>query len=297
MTRLMKPFQRLAGSWIAPRHANPEILAAAQAAVAGLKPAVAVTGASRGIGFALAEHFAKEGHDVALIARTSSDLDAAAARIRSRATPAGVLTLSLDITQAGAAARLDEWLRAAGYYVDVLVNNAGIGLAGPFAQSGPAALERLVTLNVTAPTLLMVRFLPEMLARQRGGILNVGSLGGAVPGPGQAAYYASKAYLQSLSEAAAAECSGAGVRISTLLPGPVDTGFHASMGAESSLYRQLLPSLSPQHVARAGYRGFRIGQRVIVPGLFNKLLYIAIRALPHPLTVPFVKILLNKTDP
>ncbi len=272
------------------------MLAATQAAVAGLRPAVAVTGASRGIGFALAEHFAKEGHDVALIARTASDLDAAAARIRSRATPPGVVTLTLDITQAGAAAVLDERLREAGYYVDVLVNNAGIGLAGQFAQSEPAALERLVVLNVTAPTLLTARFLPQMLARRRGGILNVGSLGGAVPGPGQAAYYASKAYLQSLSEAAAAECSGTGVRISTLLPGPVDTSFHASMGAQSSLYRKLLPSLSPQHVARAGYRGFRIGQRVIVPGLVNKFLYITIRALPHPLTVPFVKILLNKTD-
>ena len=292
----MKPFQRLAGYWIVPRHANPEKLAAAQAAVAGLKPAVVVTGASRGIGYALAEHFAKEGHDVALVARTPSDLDAAAGRIRSRATKAGVLTLPLDITQADTAAILDERLRAAGYYVDVLVNNAGIGIAGQFAQSEPAELERLVALNVTAPTVLMARFLPEMLARQRGGILNVGSLGGAVPGPGQAAYYASKAYLQSLGEAAAAECSGTGVRIVTLLPGPVDTDFHARMGAESSLYRRLLPALSPQRVARTGYWGFRIGQRVIVPGFFNKLLYVAIRALPHPLTVPFVKILLNKTD-
>lgn len=292
----MKPFQRLAGYWIAPRHTNPEMLTEAQAAVAGLKPAVVVTGASRGIGYALAEHFAKEGHDVALIARTSSDLDAAAGRIRSRATKAGVLTLPLDITQADTAAILDERLRAAGYYVDVLVNNAGIGIAGQFAQSEPAALERLIALNVTAPTVLMARFLPELLARQRGGILNVGSLGGAVPGPGQAAYYASKAYLQSLGEAAAAECSGTGVRITTLLPGPVDTDFHARMGAESSLYRRLLPALSPQRVARAGYWGFRIGQRVIVPGFFNKLLYVAIRVLPHPLTVPFVKILLNKTD-
>lgn len=206
------------------------------------------------------------------------------------------MILPLDITQADTAAILDERLRAAGYYVDVLVNNAGIGIAGQFAQSEPAELEKLVALNVTAPTVLMARFLPEMLARQRGGILNVGSLGGAVPGPGQAAYYASKAYLQSLGEAAAAECSGTGVHITTLLPGPVDTDFHARMGAESSLYRQLLPALSPQRVARAGYRGLRIGQRVIVPGVFNKLLYVAIRVLPHPLTVPFVKILLNKTD-
>ena len=111
--------------------------------------------------------------------------------------------------------------------------------------------------------------LPDMIARQRGGILNVASLGAYVPGPNQAAYYASKSYVVSLTEAIASEASGQGVRVSALAPGPVDTRFHHDMGADRSLYRLVLPSMTPDRVARSAYRGFMFGQRVIVPGIFN----------------------------
>ena len=122
------------------------------------------------------------------------------------------------------------------------------------------------------------------------------SLGGAVPGPNQAAYYASKAYVLSLSEALAQECAGEGVRVAAVAPGPVDTRFHADMAAEGSPYRLLIPALNPKRTARAAIRGYQLGQRVVVPGLVNRAVYISVRALPHPLTVPVVGWLLAKPE-
>lgn len=289
----MKPLEYLATLWSNRTRSDPAIASAALSAVANLKPIVVITGGSRGIGYALAEHFAVKGHDVALVARSSDDLKAAAERIRTSASAREVLTVALDITLSDAADLIEAHLRASGFYLDILVNNAGLGRAGSFEAASQADLKRLADLNVDTPTRLMAHVLPGMLGRRRGGVLNVGSLGGTVPGPGQAAYYASKAYLQSLSEAVAAECSGLGVRVSILLPGPVNTDFHERMGAQNSPYRQLLPGLSPQHVARAGYNGFFLAQRIIVPGVFNKVMYLAVRFLPHPLTVPLVKFLLS----
>ena len=124
-----------------------------------------------------------------------------------------------------------------------------------------------------------------MLARGRGGVLNVASLGGVIPGPYQAAYYASKAYVLSLSEALASETSGSGVRVTVIAPGPIATAFHANMGAEAARYRTLLPELSPEHVAASAYRAFTLGQRVVVPGIMYRLFFIALRMLPHASTV------------
>ncbi len=188
---------------------------------------------------------------------------------------------------------IDGEIAARGFYLDVLVNNAAIGLSGPFHGQAAADLDRLLALNVTALSRLMQHNLAPMQARQKGGILNVASLGGVVPGPNQAAYYASKAYVISLSEAVAAEVSGQGVRVSTLAPGPVNTGFHADMQAEGSPYRLFLPALSPERAARAAYRGFAFGQRLIVPGLLNRAMYAALRVIPHPISVPIVAWLLS----
>ena len=132
-----------------------------------------------------------------------------------------------------------------------------------------------------------------MLERRRGGILNVASLGAYVPGPHQAAYYASKAYVLSLTEAIATETAGRGVKISVLVPGPVETVFHANMGAEASRYRALLPALTAERVADAGYRGFTFGQRVVAPGLLTRPSLIALKLLPHPISVPLVAWLLK----
>jgi short-subunit dehydrogenase len=261
--------------------------ASALDAVAHLKPAVVVTGGSRGIGFALAKRFLQKKHETVIVARNAPRLAEAVAELKA-ATGAEPVSILCDVSEANAVDVIAAGLNRAGLYLDVLVNNAGTGLAGPFLTQPPRELSNLVALNIESVTRLTRTALPEMIARQRGGILNVASLGAYVPGPNQAAYYASKSYVVSLTEAIASEVSGQGVRVSALAPGPVDTGFHRKMGAEHSLYRLMLPSMTTDRVARSAYRGFMFGQRVIVPGIFNTAAVIALKVLPHIITVPIM---------
>jgi short-subunit dehydrogenase len=265
---------------------------AALAAYEGLEPMTVVTGASEGIGYALARRFAAAGHDLILVARRPELLHQAADRIRVDFGVEAVV-VPADVTTPQAIPAIEAALAQHRAYADVLVNSAGTGLAGPFLSHSPEAVLRLVDLNVRALTELMRHFLPGMRTRGRGGILNLASLGGYVPGPYQAAYYASKAYVLSLSEAVAAETAGEGVRISALAPGPVNTGFHRKMGSETALYRYLVLPASAEAVANAGYRGFAFGWRVIVPGILNPVLALAMRILPHRIVIPIVGWLLK----
>ena len=284
--------RRLPDLWIA-RYAKPQ--PDALHAVAHLRPVTVVTGASRGIGLALARRFAQARYDVALVARNAGPLEEAAASI-ARDFPVKTCAIALDVTQADAPRALEAQLAARGLYLDVLVNNAGVGLSGPFETHAEGDVLRLLDLNVAALTRLMHHALPGMLARARGGVLNVASLGGLAPGPYQAAYYASKAYVISLSEAVGYETAGSGVRLSVLAPGPVDTGFHAAMGAEHSFYRQLIFPLSPEATARAAYHGYVLGCRLVVPGLMNKVLAVALRILPHTALLPLIGWLLRPRE-
>ena len=285
-------FTRLLDKWIA-RYAQPS--AAALDAVASLKPAVVVTGGSRGIGLALARRFAKAGHDVAILARNSDALQEAAAAIE-RNFGVKAHAIVIDVTEPDAPRSLDTQLAERGCYMDVLVNSAGIGLSGRFESHSEKDVVHLLDLNVRALTRWMHHALPAMLARGRGGILNVASLGGLAAGPYQAAYYASKAYVISLTEAAAWENAGKGVRLTVLAPGPVNTSFHEAMGAESSFYRQLLPALSPERTANSAYSGFVLGRCLIVPGVINTFMAVALRILPHTLLLPLVGWLLRPRE-
>ncbi len=284
---------RIADLWLNRKRGDAAKTRAARAAVAHLTPVVLITGGSRGIGEALAKRFAAAGHRVTILARDPKQLATTAASIEL-ATGQPVLTLTCDLTTPDAIARIQENLTQSGHYLDMLVNSAGMGLSGPFDRHTDASLDQLLSLNITAVTRLSHHALPGMLERRRGGILNVASLGAYVPGPNQAAYYASKAFVLSLTEAIAAEFAGQGVRISALVPGPVDTTFHTSMGAEHARYRQLLPSLSVERVARAGYRGFTLSQRVIAPGILARLSLGFLKLLPHPISVPLVAWLLKR---
>jgi uncharacterized protein len=254
-------------------------------------PVVVITGGSEGIGRALAERFLAAGQDIVLVARREAPLRDAAAAL---AVPGRIITtLALDVTAADAPQRLDAHLAVHDSYCDVLINAAGVGLAGAFVAQDPAALARLVDLNTRALTTLTRHVLPGMLARGRGGILNIASLGGYAPGPCQAAYYASKAFVISLTEALAHECAGTGVRLAVVCPGPVRTAFHKRMGGETGLYLKLMPVATPEAIARSAYRRFKLGQRVIIPGVFSTALMPAMRVLPHRLLSPLVAFLLR----
>jgi len=269
--------------------------ARALAAFAGLRPMVVVTGGSEGIGYALARRFAAAGHDVMLVARRADALERAVAGIRS-AFRVEAVPVAADLTTPAAIATIDAALAAHRAYADVLVNSAGIGLAGPFHAHATEDVVALVDLNVRALTRLTSHYLPGMRLRGRGGILNVASLGGYTPGPYQAAYYASKAYVISLTEAIAAETAGEGVSVCALAPGPVDTAFHARMGSESAFYRTFIVPASARSVARAGYWGFVLGLRVVVPGVISPFAALAMRIMPHRILVPIVGWLLKPRE-
>ena len=261
------------------------------------EPFVVVTGGSDGIGREIALRFARAGKRVLLVARDQERLERAAEAIRGAGTPgaAGVRVdvLALDVTTPGAAEAIESHVTGLGGYVETLVNSAGIGLSGGFDTHTPGEIERLLALNVTALTRQMRHFLPGMRARGQGGVINIASLGGYVPGPYQAVYYASKAYVISLSEAVAAEVAADGVRVMVVSPGPVATAFHARMGAESSLYRRLIPAATPASVARWALLAYSLHLRSVAPGVVNTVLVQALRILPHRLVIPIVSWLLR----
>lgn len=242
---------------------------------------VLVTGASSGIGNELAALFAADGSDVVLVARSGDRLreiaETFARRHDVRATP-----VRADLAADGAAGALYETLDERGLTVDVLVNNAGFGVYGRFTGTDGDTEAAMRRLNVETPTRLAKLYAPGV-ERRGGGVLNVASLAGIYPSPGAAVYGATKAYLLSFSEALAEELAPA-AQVTALCPGETDTGFMERGGmAESGAAGGSL--LDPADVARAGYRGLRNGQRVVVPGARDKLRALSKRVLPRELAV------------
>jgi uncharacterized protein len=236
--------------------------------MADLRPVTLITGASAGIGTALARVFAARGHDLLLVARREQKLNALADAIVAQGRPRPAV-LGLDLAHPDAVERIRGALAAGGMEPDVVVNNAGFGLAGAAATLDRAEQCAMVDLNVRALTDLSLAFV-DTLAHRRGGILNVASVAAFLPGPHMAVYYASKAYVLSFSEALHAELKPRGVRVCALCPGPVATEFHARAGLKGEAGPPLL-TCTPDEVAEAGYRGLQAGRRLVVPGFANRL--------------------------
>jgi short-subunit dehydrogenase len=245
-------------------------------------PAALVTGASSGIGLELATVFARGRNDVVLVARGRERLEAIA---RGLAEEFGVqaTVLAADLARPEAPEELARELSSRGLVVDVLVNNAGFGLHGPFAATPLEAALAMIQVNVTALTHLTGLLLPGMLGRRRGRILNVASTAAFQPGPLMAVYYATKAYVLSFSEALASETAGTGVTVTALCPGPTITEFQKRAGIErTALFTGPLVMDAPS-VALAGYRGLLRGDPLVVPGLGNRALVQALRVAPRRL--------------
>jgi short-subunit dehydrogenase len=247
------------------------------------EPITLITGASAGIGKALAQVFAARRHRLVLVARRETPMLELAAAIAAAGHPKPVVQ-PLDLGLPGAAARIDAALAEHGVEPQYVVNNAAFGLLGPAPELDRGEQLAMIDLNVRALTDLSLAW-TESLARHRGGILNVASVSAFLPGPHMAVYYASKAYVLSFSEALHHELKGRGIRVTVLCPGPVPTEFQARAGYRKDHSGPKLLRLSADQVAEAGYEGLMRGERVVVPGLGNKIVTTALGLLPRRLVL------------
>jgi len=240
---------------------------------------VLITGASSGIGLELAKLFAADKSNLILVARSADKLTSLAESLRA---PHGVTVrvMPKDLAQPEAPQQLFDELSRDGVEIDVLVNNAGFGHRGTISQIPLQRQLDMIQVNITALTALTRLFLPGMLARNRGGILNVGSTAGFQPGPEMGVYYATKAYVQNFTEALAEEVRHTKLKISCLAPGATETGFADAADMRSArLFR--VSVMTAEAVARIGYDGFRKGKVVVITGLRNKLLVQSVRLSPR----------------
>jgi short-subunit dehydrogenase len=245
-----------------------------------LPPTVLITGASGGIGYELAKLFAKDHHNLVLVARNAPRLVQVADELQ-RQFGITVRTFALDLTEPTAPQSLFAQVQSEGVAVDILVNNAGYGRFGEFSDVPVEESLGQIQLNVAALTELTKLFLEPMLARHSGKIMNVASTAGFQPGPLMAVYYATKAYVISFSEALANEVAGKGIAVTCLCPGATETGFAGRAGNdESRLFKKLRP-MDAKTVAHAGYRGLLKGKTMVIPGFRNWLVAESIRISPR----------------
>jgi hypothetical protein len=250
------------------------------------RPVTLITGASAGIGAALARVFAEKGHEVALLARRGLQLAALADAIAAAGHKHPHI-LAIDLARTDAPTRIDNELHERGLEPEIVVNNAGFGLLGLAAELDRSEQLAMIDLNVRVLTELSLRWI-DSLERHRGGILNVASIASFLPGPGMAVYHASKAYVLSFSEALHRELAPKGVRVTVLCPGPVETEFQARAGVPEGYFPRML-ARSAEWVAREGYDGFMRGRRLVVPGFENKVLTFLPRLLPRALVLRMVR--------
>lgn len=251
--------------------------------------AALVTGASSGIGVELARQLARRGHHLILVARRKAEMDALAEEL---ATPrVRVEVLPADLTDRAERAALVERSADLGLGVDVLVNNAGLSTLGPVHRADVERELQMVELDVMAVVDLTTRFLPGMVERRSGAVLNVASTAAFQPLPGQAGYGASKAFVLSYSRGLAGELRGTGVTVTALCPGPVDTGFGDAAGFSKEDAESALPAFmweSAEAVARAGIAGLEAGDPVAIPGRANWVAAGVAQLAPKRVLVPLL---------
>ena len=247
------------------------------------RPLALVTGASSGIGADLARELARDGYDLVLVARREGPMQALAEELATCGATITVIASNLGVIDA--ASRLAAELERRGLAdLDVLVNNAGFGDYAGFARAEPTKLTEMIQLNIAVLTELTRTFLPGMIARGHGRVLLVGDIAGFAPGPGAAVYHATKAYVLSLGEALVHELRGTGVTVTTVCPGPTQTGFCVAANRRLAAFHcGQTGMMASASVARRAYSALKGGQCMEVPGLANKIQAAWLRLAPHAL--------------
>ncbi len=250
---------------------------------------VLITGASTGIGYELAKIFAKEKYNLILVARNIEKL----IEIREELQNLGVniVIIKKDLSRPESPQELFNEIAEKNIEVDILINNAGFGLLGPFNELDINAQLEMIQLNITSLVQITYLFLPKMIEKRSGKIMNVASTAAFQPGPYMAIYYATKSFVLSFSEAIYAELKSKGITVTALCPGPTKTEFQKRAGMENiNLERaKLLPYMSAEKVAQIGYKGLMKGKRVVIPGFLNKLGTKLVRLVPQTFVLNVIK--------
>jgi uncharacterized protein len=251
------------------------------------KKTVLVTGASSGIGKALAEQFAKDGYHVVLSARTQDKLEAIAQDLRTRYKVFATVVVA-DLESPEGAKKLHQQIKAKGITLSALVNNAGFGFFGEFRDTELAPDLAMMQLNMSSLVSLTKLFLPDLIETE-GKLLNIASTAAFQPGPYMAVYYATKAFVLSFTEAIAAELANTEVSVTALCPGPTSSGFQdrAAMQDSALIKGKALPTA--EQVAIEGYRAMKLGRRVYIPGVKNWLMAQSVRFTPRDMVTAMVK--------
>lgn len=238
-----------------------------------------VTGSSSGIGLHLAREFARHGHPLVLVAPVDSELEQIAAEFK-RDHGVNVRVIAKDLEKGNSAQEIFDELQAARVQIDILCNNAGLGFHGKWWDLPLEKDLSMIRLNIEAVMRMTKLFLPPMVQRNRGRILNTASVAGFMPGPELATYYATKAFVLSWSEALAIELEETGISVTALCPGVTDTDFFEKGGAENIKGRQSSNVMAPQDVAKEGYEAQMKEELFVIPGAANKAMIATRRILP-----------------
>ncbi len=239
-----------------------------------------ITGASSGFGKEFAKIFAKDGYNLVITARSTDRLEKIKTQIEME-YGVDVFVVTKDLSLPSAPQEIFDFTQQKGVHIDVLVNNAGFGDLGDFAKSDLSRQQQMIDLNISALVKLTHLYLPAMLAKKDGKILNVASVAAFAPGPGMSVYYASKAFVLSFSDALSTELKGTGVTVTALCPGPVNTGFAAAAGFKNSLLFSGKADGKAAQVSRYGYKAMQKGKSVALPDMFVKAAALAVRLAPR----------------
>ena len=248
------------------------------------RPVALITGASGGIGAEMAREIAKDGYDLILVSRDQVQLEKVGSDLQNQ-LGIGWLAIAMDLSAPSKVEVLIKTLEEKAITPELIVNNAGYGVVGRVEKIDVEQQLGSVSLNVSVLTELSLKFLPQLLSKNRGGIINIGSVAGFFPGPYFSVYYATKAYVQSFTCAIAHELKSSNVKICVICPGPTRTGFQKRAGMTRSGVTRSGAAMTAEEVAKIGYAGYKKGRTVVVTGTLNRILVFLSQLVPASLFV------------